>query len=406
MEALILDMTHGGCVIAERLTDRGWDVACVDVYGVSSAECRERMAARGIDILKEAPERHFDAVFMPAHCPDSFIGKASYGRKCTFSDAVKMLLPDNLPFRIEVTGVKGKTSTCYLIAHILDSCGKKVFLHTSRGQGPYSGGSHRIGALRSIAPPSILELPSEGYDAVVAEVSLGGSGKADIAMITNLADDYGIAKDTRKASDAKAQIFSSGACIVREEELGLWESKAPGLKLETYGANCFPISEPRLGKPLRIRYRYRGKEQEASLSPDYLSLQYLPAADAALKVCEIMGIPAEKVRESLESFRGVPGRGEVSGREGAWIVRERNPGISHISIGMTMECLKKMGALDDCFVAVDPVSRKVCDKMKAPLIRGVLERYGVDYAIADGKGGETDVSGHKTAVIFIKEAWQ
>jgi hypothetical protein len=73
---------------------------------------------------------------------------------------------------------------------------------------------------------------------------------------------------------------------------------------------------------------------------------------------------------------------------------------------MTMECLKAMGALDGCFVVVDPVSRKVCDKMKAPFIREVLDGYGVEYVITDGKGEEVDVSGHKTVVTFIKEAWQ
>ncbi len=406
MEALVLDMTHGGFVIAERLMDRGWGVTCVDVYKVSSPECDARMAARGLVALDEAPERHFDAVIMPAHCPDSFIGKASFDRKLTFSDAVKELIPDGLPFRIEVTGVKGKTSACYLLAHILDSCGKKVFLHSSRGQGPYSGGSHKVEALRSIAPPFILELPTEGYDVIISEVSLGGSGRADIAVITNLVDDYGIAKDTRKASDAKVQIFSSGTNFVKEDELDFWRARASGFDFKTFGENCRAIDAPKLGSPLRIKYSYQGAQWEASLSPDYISTQYLPAIDIVLRISESMGIQADKVKGALESFRGVPGRGEVYFQDGRWLVKERNPGISHISIGMTMECLKAMGALDGCFVVVDPVSRKVCDKMKAPLIREVLDGYGVEYVITGGKGEEVDVSGHKTVVTFIKEAWQ
>ena len=73
---------------------------------------------------------------------------------------------------------------------------------------------------------------------------------------------------------------------------------------------------------------------------------------------------------------------------------------------MTMGCLKELGALDGCFVVVDPVSKKVCDKMKAPLIREVLDSYGVEYAITDGKGEQMDTSGHPVVVTFVKEAWQ
>ncbi len=404
-DALILDMTHGGYIIAERLVDMGWAVTCVDVYHNSTEECRERLAAKGLKALDEAPPEHFDIVFMPAHCPDSFIGGAVCDRKMTFSEAVGMLIEDDLPFRIEVTGVKGKTSTCYLVAHALSSIGKKVFLHSPRGQGPYEG-HHEVTACRSIAPPSILELPDTGYDVVISEVSLGGSGKADIAVITNLVDDYGIAKNTRKASSAKAQALTPKVNIVREDEKGLWGSLRPDVELTTYSDNCHVIGTQKLGEPLKIEFIYKGETAQALLDGSYLSRQYLPSIDIALKVLEAMDVPLKDVIASLESFRGVPGRGEVSGKEGCWRITERNPGISHISIGMTMGCLKELGALDNCLVVVDPVSKKVCDKMKAPLIKEVLDGYGVDYVITDGKGGYVDPSGHTTVVTFVKEAWQ
>ena len=51
MEALVLDMTHGGFIIAERLVDLGWKVSCVDVYHNSTEECRERLEAKGLKAL-------------------------------------------------------------------------------------------------------------------------------------------------------------------------------------------------------------------------------------------------------------------------------------------------------------------------------------------------------------------
>lgn len=73
-----------------------------------------------------------------------------------------------------------------------------MLLHSSRGEGPWTKFGHRIDSRASIAPPYIITLPSGSYDVIVCEVSLGGSGKADIACITNLIEDYNIANGTLK----------------------------------------------------------------------------------------------------------------------------------------------------------------------------------------------------------------
>ena len=132
-----------------------------------------------------------------------------------------------------------------------------------------------------------------------------------------------------------------------------------------------------------------------SLRSDYLALQYLDAMDMALEVCDAMDVPAETVLEGLRTFPGVPGRGEVSVEKGVRYLRDRNPGVSHMSVERTLSCLKEMGALDDAVLIIDPVSRKVCAK------------YGVPMVITDGKGSEDDVPEGKTMVIrMFKEGYQ
>ncbi|MGN1045333.1 MAG: coenzyme F430 synthase [Candidatus Methanomethylophilaceae archaeon] len=404
-KVLIMDMVHGGDIIARRLLPLGYDVTCADVYGIAKQQLKDELTGLGARVSGPVPKDDYDLVISPAHCPDTFLEGSVFKERMTFSAAVGRLVGKG-PFRIEVTGVKGKTSTCYLIAHILDACGRKVYLHTSRGDGPYVGGTHYVEELRSIAPTSILVLPDTDYDVVISEVSLGGSSKANISVITNLAEDYGIAKDSRKASCAKAEIFNTdGVNIVMGSERDVWSAYTD--RLELHEDNIRKLNAPGLGEPLRIGYTYDGKEYETELDGSYLSLQYLQAMDMAMTVCSHLHVHPSSVSKALSSFRGVPGRGEISERDGTWYVTERNPGISHISVNRTMECLKEMGALGNAFVIVDPVSKKVCDKMKAHLIRHVLDLYETEYVFTDGVNNDVAIpEGKDTVIRFVKEGFQ
>lgn len=401
---LVMDMVHGGDIIASRLIPLGYRVTCADVYRVSTEELRKRMKDLGAIVSQEVPPAHYDLVMAPMHCPDSFLAGSTYNEKISFSGAVNRLVEPG-PFRIEVTGVKGKTSTCYVLAHILDKVGKKVYLHTSRGDGPYFGGMHGIEAFRSIAPTSILNMPKDGYDIVISEVSLGGSGKADIAAITNLAEDYGIAKNTRKASCAKAEILTDRINWVMASEKNIWEPY--GKKLNLHTDTIEVVGKPVLGSEMEIEFTYEGARHRTKLNGSYMSLQYLQAMDLALSICKTLHIGLQPVIAGLSTFTGVPGRGEIKEGGGVWYVTERNPGISHISVGRTMECLKRMGALKGAFAIVDPVSKKVCDKMRPQQIRDVLESYGVPCVFTDGVDREVDVpKGTRTVIRFIKEGFQ
>lgn len=404
MRALVLDMTHGGDLIAMRLRAEGYDVDCVDVYRNCPEDRKGNAVDCGVSVYEAAPSGSYDLAVMPAHCPISFMGDARADEVISFSQAVGRLIEDRR-FRIEVTGVKGKTSACYLIAQMLHDSGRRVLLHSSRGEGPMTDDGHRIDRLVSIAPPYLMTLAAGDYDAIVCEVSLGGSGKADVACITNLVEDYGIAKNTLKASFAKKDIFTDrGTNIVPEEEVQFWSRYCD--RLVGYGHRTKVLSEPRLGEPLRITIDYDGPA-EVTLDGSYIATEYIGAIDLALEVCHCMGVPRDSVVRTLESFRGVPGRGEIVTEDGRTVVRERNPGISHISIGRTLECLRQMGALDGAMVLLDPVSRKVCDKMDKERISEVVRSYGVPLVMTQGDGSRPEIPGDvRVLVEFVKEAYQ
>ena len=404
MRVLLLDMTHGGQVLAPLFKAEGCEVHVCDVYGIAPETMLEGLREKGVHVTVGRPELgHYDLVSMPCHCPDAFLEGCTYDERIWYSQAVNRLIDDRR-FRIEVTGVKGKTSTCYLIAHILAHAGKKIYLRSSRGSGPYTKEGHRIDVLKSIAPPYLLDLPEGDYDAMVCEVSLGGSGKADIACITNLVEDYGIAKRTRSAHEAKKDILSDGINIVLESEKDVWS--AYGKPLRICGRKVTITGSPVFGSPAEAAVEYRGTHK-VSFNPDYLCLQYLEAMDMALEVADAMDIPAEAVLDALSSFDGVPGRGEIRIENGRRFVIEHNPGISHMSVRRTLETLKAMGCLEGAVLVIDPVSKKVCDKLDKDLIADVAQEYGVRLIITAGDGSEPEIpEGEGTVIRMIKEGYQ
>ena len=404
MKALLLDMTHGGQILAPLFMREGYDVTVCDVYKIATQEMIDGLEKTGVHTsVGVPPQGHYDLVTMPCHCPDVFLEGCTYDQRIWFSQSVNRFMNDDR-FRIEVTGVKGKTSTCYLIAHILAQAGKKVYLRSSRGSGPYTKDGHDIQELKSIAPPYLLDLPKGDYDAMVCEVSLGGSGKADIACITNLLEDYGIARKTRRAEEAKKDILTPKTNIVLESEMGIWSK---------YGKPCTPvknrvkqIGKAVFGEPLEIEIDYRGKHH-ASLDGSYLGMQYIEAMDMALQVCDAMDIPEDAVIRAVSTFKGVPGRGEIRKEGGINYVLERNPGISHMSVERTLKTLKDLDVLDHAVVIIDPVSKKVCDKLDRDLIESVVRKYNVDLIVTPGDGTEPEIPlGARTVIRMIKEGYQ
>ncbi len=403
MRVLVLDMVHGGDLLARRHLAEGDDVTCVDVYGICGRDLKEELLSMDIRAVDSVPPERYDLTVMPMHCPRSFLEGADPGEIISFSQDVKRFIEDRR-FRIEVTGVKGKTSACYLISKILHDSGMSVLLHSSRGEGPWTQEGHRIERKVSIAPPYLMTLPVGRYDAVVAEVSLGGSGRADIACITNLAEDYGIARNTLRASDAKKDVFTDKVNIVPRDELMFWSRFHDGLT--GYGGRIAVLSKPALGSGLRVSVEYDGTS-EVELDGSYISTEYIGAMELALEVAHQMGVPKESVLRSLETFKGVPGRGEIIREGGRTVVRERNPGISHLSIGRTLRCLQEMDALEGAMIVLDPVSRKVCDKMDKDLIEATVSEYGVPMVITDGDGSRPEIPSDVRLIIeFIKEGYQ
>jgi coenzyme F430 synthetase len=383
LKVLILDLTHGGDKIGREYLALGHEVTLVDVYRTSHQEERRSLDREGFRVLEAAPSEMFDLAVVPVHCPDRFLGQAHFERRITHHHAVGELIKFAVPV-IEVTGAGAKTTTCFVMAHMLSKLGRKVLLHTSRGDYLVSSqGTKTINDRASIAPASLIPLSRmEGYDVAVLEESLGGCGLGDVCAITTLGDNYPIAAGTRHAYDGKVQMvrLAKGTVVIPREEEAMWQQDiAPNVRSICFGENGDVDAELdehlQLGVPLTLRLRHLEEKAVVDLPSSFLAPSYLTAFQCATAIMVGLGFDLEQVRSAFEGFTGVPGRGEVS-REGNWyLVRERNPGVSARSIDWNLDVIETYYRIKDICLVIDPLDLKVCEKLDMKAILEVARSH-------------------------------
>ena len=210
MDYLVVDMTHGGLVIASELAKLPETMVYAwDIYGTLNKSTMDEYSDEGLIFVdgnnfKEAEEV---TVVSPVHC------NLNMHVNMTHHDAVKLILSQkiNVPV-VEVTGVKGKTSVVWILKEILNH--KKPLVLSSLGAEVFDGEEWiKLKQNISITPASIIEAwnLAENYEIGVCifETSLGGTGLADVGVLTNIAENYPIAGNSSNASKAKSQIFKS-----------------------------------------------------------------------------------------------------------------------------------------------------------------------------------------------------
>jgi len=219
----VLDLTHGGIPIAKSLAAAGNEVSGIDVYCTVKPETLLELEEKyGIHCSKTPLSTSgFDLIVAPVHLDPTYsmLVEARAQKKNILShhEIVGEILKGDSRLSgiktVEVTGVKAKTSTASLLADML-SRQFEVVLHTSRGLEYWKAGtSSLIYKGLSITPGSILVAVEKAFEAglrpdfFIFEISIGGTGTADLGILTTLSPDYGIANNTALASEAKLQLI-------------------------------------------------------------------------------------------------------------------------------------------------------------------------------------------------------
>ncbi len=438
----VLDLTHGGIPIAKKLAALGNDVTGVDVYGtVDPSLLLELEKKHGMQCSKNSlPASKFDFLIAPVHLDSAYpmLAEARAEGKRVFShhEIVGKILIDDSRLSdiktIEITGVKAKTSTASLLADML-SRRFEVVLHTSRGLEAWKGGiSSLIGKGLSITPGSTLVAVERVFEAgfrpdfFIFEISIGGTGTADLGILTTLSPDYGIANNTALASEAKLQLIrnakpgsilllNSGAekvlvaaktsqakvltfkdpfnaeFLEKSDEAANFTletsckiespSVPPGFSASSIQSESSELPVPTESSGSVLHFMHRGDEIfSVSLLPGYNISAYKTAFIAASAAALELEVELEAVVAVLEEFRGLSGRMQEKELNGIALIDNSNSGMDILSAEKALEyaLLKKKDEKKRGIILVlGEEASQVCEGLPPASVQNFVEKFGI-----------------------------
>jgi UDP-N-acetylmuramyl pentapeptide synthase len=348
----VLDTIHGGAVIARRMVESGLQAEAFEVY-------------------HHTPNlADFDLVVAPVHlAPDNpALAQAKKGKKkiITHHQAVGELLRGNEDPAMEVfevTGTHSKTSTALLLALML-SQQKKVLSHTTRGLEIWQEGKARL--LKkglSITPGNVIHATevakAQGVQALICEISLGGTGLADYGILTSLSGDYLIANATKWASTAKLQMLTlakSGAKLLANSDASLSPDVSFGRGGRVYA------------RPDKLIYAK--EEVHLDLGEDLDFLGYETAIAGAAAAADLAGIARSEIVQALSGFDGFSGRMKIKRLPNQTFFDSSNSGLKVRDVARALD--RASGC--DLFVVVGEDSETVCEGMNIPALADLLRQ--------------------------------
>ncbi|HPC28426.1 MAG TPA: Mur ligase family protein, partial [Candidatus Methanomethylicus sp.] len=209
---LVIDATHGGLTLSQEYAAAGNEVTCADVHRTVSktAEAGLRGAYR---LVKAIPNLgQFDLVVRPVHFPKQGVEGAG-AEVITHHQAVQRLLEGRLGYPVvEMTGSFGKTSAIWAALSMLKGECSALALTSDGIFFLDGGGLVPLSGKVSTTPANIIRavrLAPKRPDLAIFEVSLGGTGLADLGIIKNVYDNYSIARGSSCAFEAKMSMIDN-----------------------------------------------------------------------------------------------------------------------------------------------------------------------------------------------------
>lgn len=333
--------------------------------------------AEALEVYHHSPSvADFELVVAPVHLspgnPALDRARRLKKRVITHHQAVGEVVGPSLNPKItvfEVTGTHSKTSTALLLSKML-SGRKRVVSHTTRGIEIWQNGEPRVLQTGlSIAPanviPAVEAADAQEAEALVTEVSLGGTGIADCGILTSFSGDYRIAAGTKWASTAKLQMVS-----LAKENSRLIANTDSGLSADiSFGARGLVQAEEH-------RLLFGGDSVALDLGEDLDFQGYKTAIAGAAAAALAAGLGKGQIASALDGFDGFSGRMKVTRQGDLTILDSSNSGLKVRDVNLALDrAAGAAAARGGLALVVGEEAETVCEGMNVPeLVALLLER--------------------------------
>jgi UDP-N-acetylmuramyl pentapeptide synthase len=384
----VLDINHGGLLLAERLSGLGFEAFAVDIYGT------KKDVNTDVRVLRPEDVREFDALAVPVHMPEISLLREAYARGrpiYTHHGLTGHIVRQKQLLKcktIEVTGTYGKTTACALLARMFPR--EDVLMHTSRGL--FFNGE-RLEKL-SITPANIIRSLETAFEKgldptlCIFEVSLGLCGIGDLNVITTLDRDYPIAGGSKTAGAAKLHSLKNlkpGSILVCENSIKTNASRITFGR----GGDVFYVPDG------RVRYRMPDGASgwlKLHFKGGFDGASYRSPALCAAATALAAGATPDDVKEAFEGFDGIDGRMKYSTLHGRVLLDNSNSGLSIKGIDHALDASEQ----DEGWrvLVTGEEAYNVCDGLEPAKVAAFLDDARIDEVILVGDRMRIDGYAH------------
>lgn len=389
MDMLVIDGTHGGVKLAVEFSKLGEyeNIYLYDIYNTLNASERTRLDIKNVKIVELNEINSKDLIIVsPIHLPltnEEIASKinSENPKFITHHEGVKILLESFFKnhqkiLRVEVTGVKGKTSSVFMLKEILKDTHPLILSSLGIIQ---SREYHDIILKKdvSITPANIKEavdlayridnprcnmgcVKTENsdqinYKSLIVESSLGVTGIGDVGLLTNIVENYPIAKNRRDAKTAKSQVFKCDKIAIQKEALDKYYKKEYDQfkdKINTFSINnnesnvtATDINYNIDGTTLEIIYKNIKTIDDNLISGEFkircfaIGPHHIENILGVVTTALTLEIPESKIAEGLKNYKGIEGRTNIKTLGDLKIIEEVNPGINTKAIEFSINML-------------------------------------------------------------------
>ena len=427
MNHLVVDLTHGGVKIAISLAKKGKNVLAYDIYNtLNKIDCK-MLEIYDVKLIQLNELNTFKGnmnVIYPIHMPLSFEDIKSYNSNLNYTfqshhEIIGELLKDWAEDirKIEVTGVKGKTTSVFMLKEILIDDNPLIL--SSLGALLYENNNKIILKKNiSITPANIKETIDlahkfanpicnthnnkisdekiRKYDCAIFESSLGVGGIGDVGLLLNIAEDYPIAKGMSSASEAKKQVFNCNCVCIEKETLDEYYSNIEHDKINTFSlkdknSNLFikNVKYDLDKTDLEIEYNNVKTATDSEVSGKIKLKCFAPGPHHVKNIlgvvltCISLEITNEKIIKGIENYKGIPGRTTKKIISNSIIIEEINPGLNTQAIKESVNMIKN---LNTYYVSIGGDYGITCEEIDEEKLADYINKLDINLILTGDVG--------------------